>query len=1014
MGQNIQGDGQRILRLTSSIQNQIAFLKKSQAWSDILMRSQISIYSFVKCMSTLAVTLRFSFRTALDNDHKICVKWGSCNLSVESGDLPETVELLPSSGNTFSNDVRIEVDVPQRVLFRFEYDGCDPNRIGSYRVERSVQEPVLISEVDRRVDSGVTFRFKINYHTYFGQILAIVGSLPELGCWDVRKALELDHSGSVRRSPNGDGLFTDNKYNWQRDVKLPYLPEAISYRYFVRNECADPLMEPGNVRMLSFADGSLSPTLFEFNDLWRWNEITQTVFAKQLFGQTLFGRGNVGLPTIEYKRPSEAGEDMVRCVFCAHSGMVGKARSLAVVGSITELGQWNPSKGVKLEPVADLQWSTNVMIPKSRFPFEFKVVAIGGADSIVWETHENRWATLSDCSANDVVTMDCWHLSFPNLSFHGAGIVVDLNAVDDCDFGKLRQIVSWCKNVGFAAVHLVGLFDTTAMCEETDGLPVSGYALNPIFCDLAEYGYKPEPGSRSEILARKLAILKEVWDKHKTTLGAAVGDFKNKYSSWLSGYERICYGRKIGQDFPEEVDKDFADFVAFVQRKCSVDLAFLIQTALDSNVAIGVDLPFALSEKSAEAFGKPEIFMRDYSLGIQPSEDNPTGTLLKAYPYAFPEAEDFFKQRISFFSQLFSIIRLESTTCYFRQWIVPRETCVRAVFGHYQPSVNVSYAELETWGLWDVERYVQPYITHAILRELFHEDARAVELAFMELRESERSIAFKPEFSTERKLVDAVLPPREAELRDKYKEELLRLLGEVILIKAGPNEYRPRPVFTQAPSSKPGEKSFSFSELPSYNQSPFIRLEEEFMNNKQRTVWSFNGHKILQAITATSGATFFSDAAGINGEMCDEALQSVGIMPLRVQLEGRTRNAKFDDIRGYPYLSVACPQRVHSAQVPMRILWQSGDAQNLWEEEFWETGKAPAEYTDEVAANVMKQHCWSGSMWVMFPIDCLVGACQYIKKSPHAKYGVLDLQGFFSNETVADDIRKVLEQTKRT
>ena len=563
----------------------------------------------------------------------------------------------------------------------------------------------------------------------------------------------------------------------------------------------------------------------------------------------------------------------------------------------------------------------------------------------------------------------------------------------------------------------MGLFDTTAMCEETDGLPVSGYALNPIFAEVGPDVYKSEskPGLRSEILARKLKLMEQSWERDKETLltNEHFLEFKRE-CTWLRDYERICYGRKIGKDYPEEVDKDYADFVDYVQWQCRAQLAHGATCVLRHNVALGADIPFALSEKSAEAFSMPQIFMRDYWLGIQPSADNPTGTVLKAYPYAFPAAEEWFKTRISYFAQIFTIIRFESTIEYFRQWIVPRATCVRAVFGHYEPSVNVSYAELETWGLWDVERYIHPYITSGILQKLFSEDARRVETTFMELR-PDRTLAFKPEFSTEKGLVSAELPPEQAQLRDKYKEDLLRLLGEVILIKVGDNEYRPRPMFTLAATSKPGEKSFSFSDLPSYNQSPFIRLEEEFMNNKQRTLWSFNGHNILQAITVTSErATFFSDAAGISGEMCDEALQSVGIMPLRVQLEGRTRNAKFDDILGYPYFSVACPLRAHSLQVPMRVLWERGDGtQNLWEEEFWETGSAPAEYTDDVAVNVMKQHCWSGSMWVMFPIDCLVGARKYISGTTDREYGVLNLHEYFNDEHVASTIKEVLQETKR-
>ena len=101
-----------------------------------------------------------------------------------------------------------------------------------------------------------------------------------------------------------------------------------------------------------------------------------------------------------------------------------------------------------------------------------------------------------------------------------------------------------------------------------------------------------------------------------------------------------------------------------------------------------------------------------------------------------------------------------------------------------------------------------------------------------------------------------------------------------------------------APTEKPYQPSFSFSQLPTYYQQPFLILEDELVNNKQRTLWLFNGKHILQHITAVSDSTFISDASGMDGELCDEALQSVGVLPMRVQIEGRYPNSLFDDIRG--------------------------------------------------------------------------------------------------------------------
>jgi 4-alpha-glucanotransferase len=276
------------------------------------------------------------------------------------------------------------------------------------------------------------------------------------------------------------------------------------------------------------------------------------------------------------------------------------------------------------------------------------------------------------------------------------------------------------------------------------------------------------------------------------------------------------------------------------------------------------------------------------------------------------------------------------------------------------------------------------------------------------------TFSFKPEFATERSLCETELSEEDDTLRSRYRDELLRLLAEVLLIKVSETDYRPRPLFAIAASTRDiGEKSFSFGDLPSYQQSPFVRLEEEYRNNKQRVLWISKAREILSEVTRGSrDATFFSDASGSNIELCGETLKGVVIMPLRVQIEGRN-DALFDDIRGYPYLSVASPQR--DCSIPLRVLGEEGriDRQKLWHDEFWENGEAPEDYSDEVAECVMQQHCWSGSVWIMFPIDCLIGAKKYIVASDHLKYGKLDLKKFFGDQEVEKSIRDVLDRTKR-
>ncbi|KAH0792180.1 4-alpha-glucanotransferase DPE2 [Histomonas meleagridis] len=964
-------------------------------------------------MSVTNVTLRFTFQAYQRTD--VSVLWCKIKDQSQKPDYENILKLKNSNNSlNYSADLTISEEPRTTLCYKFRYGDNKYSNPGTYLITNSLQDPLLITEYERIQGSskGVTLRFKINYQTYYGQILYVVGSLPELGHWDNSKGLRLYHSNSPPQGYDLNGLFSDNKFNWQCDLKLPFLPDSISYRYVVLNESATPFVEPGNVRNFTFPNYPVD--FMEFNDVWRWNELTQNLFSKRLFDEMFFVKKYFDKP-IKGREPisssghQETSRDYILCTFCAHCGVVGRSRNICVVGSIPELGQWNPKSAIPLEPSADLQWSKEIAIPPSQFPFEFKFIASEEPESVVWETHENRTATISDASGstNKNVVIDSWHINFPNLSFHGAGVIVNVNDLSVFDFGVLNLLIDWARNVGFASVLISGILDVTALTAKFETLPVNGFALNPLHIDLKDYGFNTTNNDPQAILSEKLIFLKQLWESRKNEFLTEVNQFK-KSNDWINDYEKLCYSQFNHTDIHHEVPHEYSLYVDFVQYLCYKQLHNSIDHAHSINIAIGTDIPFALSENSAEAYLQPTLFMQDYYLGIAPTSEKPTGSIMRSYPYNFSNAEEWFQKRIRHFSKLFSMIRLDSTILYFRQFVVPRKTSLTAVFGHYEPSVNISYAELETWGLWDIKRYTEPFIRAQFLDNLFGEDALKIHDIF--LKEESGLLCFKPEFNSERSLIETKLSPEFDTLRKKYLKQLIRLMDEILLIKVGENEYRPRIKLQYAVCDEPKISSYSFSQLPSYHQTPFLRLEDEYVNNKQKILWVFNGKQILQHITAINDATFISDAAGIDGELCDETLQSVGVLPSRVQMEGRNKNMLFDDIRGYPFLSVATPQRNFKKSI--RRFWTSSreKAERLWEEEFWETGKTPVEYTDKVALNIMKQHCWSGSMWAIFPIDSLVGTGDKMVGENNEK---IDILKYLKDEIPQKEIRDVLIQTQR-
>jgi 4-alpha-glucanotransferase len=608
----------------------------------------LHFFAFVSEMDTALVNFRFAFRTISEDIQSVSVTY---TLPKSKQDLvprviPEPIELTPDRKSGFHGDGKIRARVSTPISFQFTCTSPSREIYRSpwreYRLTAVPNDPVLISDAEESLTlpRNVTLRFKINYHTYFGQNVYVVGSLPELGLWDNDGGAKMTHSGWPVET--GNGLFSDSQYNWQFDLSLPRAPAAISYKYIVKCDGSPPRLESGSLRYFAFdcADG---PANYEMNDLWRSNEVAPNMVVKRVFDETSAREDQPICPEIVHP-----GHGRIRCVFLAFSTIVARARSLYVVGSINELGRWNPRKGRLLASTADLQASASVDLERNSFPFEYKHIALGGNNLIVWEPNENRKASVSkwtDPNVPTTVILDSWHLSFTGVAFHGAGVFVQLSAVKDgnsFDFDSMIKMARWASNVGFAAVHFIGMFDTTGLLPQFGDLPVSAFAINPLYLSLSRWGFEATAVDQVAILSQKLAF---IWQRHRS-LGIDEGELANfakDNATWLKSYEEFCFTRSR---LPPHEKAEFVRYVDVVQYLCYCQLVGVAAESRRLAVSIGVDLPFALAKDCAEMLSRPDLFQTNYWLGIPPSAENPIGTVLDAHPYNFETAASWFAGRL--------------------------------------------------------------------------------------------------------------------------------------------------------------------------------------------------------------------------------------------------------------------------------------------------------------------------------------------------------------------------------
>ena len=969
------------------------------------------------------------------------IKWSNAKQckAEEKQELVHYSKLNQLTDIEYMMDVEVKASPNSRIFFQFFEK--TPNQQIDFPYDSmvlsglSTNVPIEICEMEAcrsPEKSRTTIRFKMNYFTYFGQNLHVVGSTRALGFWDKSRSLLLQHSGSVGNSSCGPNqLFSDRSYNWQGDMTVDCLPPSISYKYF----CSDDktITEEPDIRTCCFGGAG---GVIEVNDIWRWKVLSVPLYSSNFFN-TIFRPEK----TIE-GRIKAPKDNMVRTYFRASAIALGRDRSIRIVGSIPELGNWNEAKGIDLikrerringgSQTECIGWSLKVKIPADRFPFEYKFIAPSktGAPSL-WENNENRVATRSNL-ASVTESYDSYILNFPDLSFHGASVFLDFASVRSsnnpiCTFDIIKTAGEWASRCGFSHIQIANIFDQRAMTSKKLNLPVSGFALNPTLLSLGSSGFNVGSDDLTILSADKLNFIEKKF--FSSEVSAKDREESEKFMTdnayWLVDYTKLCYASRATGDptraetlddsIKESPDyKNFSLLVAYIQNLCYKQIKECIASCDKLHIAVGIDIPFALHECSAEAKYRRYMFNQSCRLGIPPSVSKPIGEVFDSYPFNIDNAKEWLSWRIGFFGRIFPAIRLQSTIMYFRQWIIPRDTCVRAVFGHYEPSMSISSAELETWGLWDFDRYSRPYIHSEDLYNLFGYDAQDIQNIFMyQLPDS--GLAFKQEFNTEIALKNARLSGRAEELRNNYLSKLMCLQGEVLLVKTrehgSESEFTPRSALNISPDPE-GKPSLSFSALPQYEQTALLRLHDEFILNKQKPLWASKGRQALQFIKGATQSLVFSDAGGDLGEVCDDVIQKLTIVPLRVQIEGKGANL-FDDVRSYQFFSVASPAK--DSNPPLAYLWDNKkiETRKLWEEELWESGQAPVNFNGTVASTIMRQHCWSASLLAMFPFDTLIGSNNHVVSSDHSPYGALDLPGFLSDKSAENEITAILEQTKR-
>ena len=832
-------------------------------------------------------------------------------------------------------------------------------------------------------------RFSIDYRTYWGQELCIIGS-DGLHQWTERKPL-------LMHCVDGE--------HWQADVEFSDFVSALSYRYAVRQD-GHFTYEHGHERVLIL---SSSLSFADVHDHWRELTLDHT-FGSKAFVGALFSR-NKGRRRVAAKGNLEFEILLPR---------VTREQGVAITGNIPELGSWDMSKKVVLDGSDYPLWrcAVNVRGDKSRLesPIEYKYVIydLHSGDVVDFEWGENRvlcgipsYGRRIQCDENFRYTQGPWR---------GAGVAVPVFSLrSDKDFGTgefedLKLLADWAASTGQKMIQTLPINDTTLLHNFKDSYPynaVSVFALNPLYIHLDDVGELKDASERKRFEERRrelnsLAItdyqtvVDEKWhylrlmypEASKKVFASA--DYKRWFEEnkvWLLPYAvfsylRDEYGTPDYRKWPKYKKYHLQDVDALSSSKSAdydkVAIHFWVQYLLDKQlrdavdyvhskgVAIKGDIPIGISPNSVDAWMYPNLFNLDCSAGAPPDDFSISGQNwgFPTYNWDVMAKDNFawWRRRFQVMSKYFDAYRIDHILGFFRIWEMPK-SAVWGLTGCFSPALPYSIQDLRDRGInLSEDRLLKPYIRPWFLQQMFGDLWMQVKDNFFEDSGYEM-LRFKEEFDTQRK-VEAYF--RDHNLTDEHsiyvRNCLYELHCEVLFVRDLHNPELVHPRISMLSSR-------TYRELSDYDKWLLNQLYNDFFYHRHNEFWKESALRKLPTLVSSTDMLVCGEDLGMVPACVPDVMQQLQILSLEIQRMPKDPKIEFAHPNDAPYLSV-CTTGTHDTN-PLRAWWEEdrGRTQRYYNYVMGWWGEAPEHCTPEIAEAIIKQHIYSPAMWVILPLQ---------------------------------------------
>ncbi len=851
----------------------------------------------------------------------------------------------------------------------------------------------------------ITVQFQLKYHTEFGQNLFIVGNHILLGNGDMANAIPMQYL---------------NELAWTATVQWPKsaATDKITYNYVLVNGDGSTVVDWGTDRCLELQKIQLPKV--QVLDTWNYAGYYENAFYTEPFQQVLLKQHVTYVKVKSLKTATH--------IFRVKSPLLSTDEVICLSGTFKAANNWDADSVLCMGKEAESPYyELQLNLSKEQFPIAYKygVYNTKTKKLVQFESGDNRILQASSDSKQLNIVQDGFAF-LPNTTWKGAGVSIPVFSIRTAEsfgvgeFSDLKKMIDWANMVGLKMIQLLPINDTTATYTNKDSYPyaaISAFALHPLYLNLkAIAGKKFAPALKKleaqrlqlnqlptvayeEVLNLKIDFAKKVYTAVGEELLIAE-DFKiffEENKDWLIPYAVFCYLRdKHGSvDFAtwpshaqydekkiaklvQEGSKSYKDiaFHYFLQYQLHLQLKEATAYAHKKGIIIKGDIAIGVYRYGADTWQHPHLFHMDFQAGAPPDDFAVKGQNWGFPTYNWQSMQDsgfaWWKQRFAQMGRYFDAFRIDHILGFFRIWSIPMDS-VEGIMGHFVPAIPLTLTSFAEKGIWfDYDRYTKPYITDAVLWEVFGYDNELVKSLFLtdgkngqyQLREA---------FDTQRKIEAHFVSLENDTHHQKIKQGLYSLVSNIILFDANGDGQQFH--FRFGIENTPSFKALEFG-----TQQQLKELYVQYFYKQQDDFWKKEAYQKLPSLKRVTNMLICGEDLGMVPACVPEVMQQLGLLSLEIQRMPKNPQRAFFHPNDAPYLSVVTPSTHDMSTI--RGWWEEDRSiiQQFYNQELGQWGDAPAYCEAWINKAVVLQHLFSPAMWSVFQLQDLMGMHETIRR----------------------------------